>query len=221
MTARTTKTTHRRSGKTREYHLVLSPSFSAACGARSAECTAEVDLTRTLFDFARTACRNTKAPMPELVISSTSATSATAPVPVQALQPSLRILKRPSAPTSPSPSATPAAEAQQNSLAEREADYRAARERIFGGTANVAGSSSSSSSAPSAPSAEARGAAASPPLASAPDPPPQAAVKPIRSPRGPDPGRGDPSARGGAGASRGFRGRGSNVRNTSSRGRTT
>ncbi|EKM56761.1 uncharacterized protein PHACADRAFT_254064 [Phanerochaete carnosa HHB-10118-sp] len=150
---------------------------------------------------------NKKAPMPELVISSTSATSAPATaVPAQALQPSLRILKRPSAPASPALATASSAEAQQKSLAEREAEYRAARERIFGSSSN-----------PSSPPAETR-EPSSPPLGSAANPPPELAVKPIRNPRGPDSGGNSSSARG-AGASRGFRG--SNLRNTSTRGRPT
>ena len=70
--------------------------------------------------------------MPELVISSQSSTAV--PPPPAALQPSLRILKRPSTSDSASPHAaspSPAAE-QQRSYAEREAQYQAARERIFG-----------------------------------------------------------------------------------------
>ncbi|KAH8083354.1 hypothetical protein BXZ70DRAFT_958574 [Cristinia sonorae] len=77
---------------------------------------------------------NKTAPMPELIISSTSTTSSVVPPPAAAFQPSLRILKRPSAspsptPTAPSPNGT---DAQQKSYAEREAQYQSARERIFG-----------------------------------------------------------------------------------------
>jgi len=75
---------------------------------------------------------NNKAPMPELVIASTSATSSSVPPPPAAFQPSLRILKRPSA--SPTPTSIQSGSADlQKSYAEREAQYQAARERIFGG----------------------------------------------------------------------------------------
>ncbi|GJE98695.1 SUZ domain-containing protein [Phanerochaete sordida] len=150
---------------------------------------------------------NRKAPMPELVIAPTSASAAA--VPAQALQPAMRILKRPSAPTSPAPVA-PAADAQR-SLAEREAQYRAARERIFG-------------SAPDAPPPADPRASASPAsaAAAAPGPSPSAAselsARPIRNPRGPDSAGATGAARG-AGPSRGFRG--ANPRNASARGRPT
>ncbi|KAI0080457.1 hypothetical protein K474DRAFT_1657885 [Panus rudis PR-1116 ss-1] len=72
---------------------------------------------------------NSKAPMPELVISSTSTTS-TIPPPPAAFQPTLRILKRPAAAApSPPPSSS---EGTQKTYAEREAQYQAARQRIFG-----------------------------------------------------------------------------------------
>lgn len=145
---------------------------------------------------------NTKAPMPELVIAPTSTTSAAPAVPAAALQPALRILKRPSAPASPTPPTPPPGDAQR-SLAEREAQYRAARERIFG----------SASDAPQPPAD-----APSPAAASTTAPPPELAAKPIRNPRGPDPSGGTAAARG-AGPSRGFRG--SHPRNTSTRGRPT
>ena len=164
--------------------------------------------------------------MPELVIASTS-TTPSAPVPVQALQPSMRILKRPSA--SPSPSSPPTADAAApKSLAEREAQYRAARDRIFGtggtsasaaaGASSSAGASAENgSAAPSTPSAS---PASSPPLLQQ----PSMGAKPIRHPRGPDAtprGEGD-SSQAGAGASRGFSRRGANAnpQNASSRGRS-
>ncbi|KAI0634049.1 hypothetical protein C8Q77DRAFT_1109605 [Trametes polyzona] len=90
---------------------------------------------------------NQRAPMPQVVIAntSTSVTAALSPPPA-ALQPVLRILKRPSASSpNPSPSATGSSSpgsgsstsiASQlgtpQSYAAREAAYHAARERIFG-----------------------------------------------------------------------------------------
>ncbi|KDQ32982.1 hypothetical protein PLEOSDRAFT_1080401 [Pleurotus ostreatus PC15] len=70
---------------------------------------------------------NTKAPMPEFLVKSSS--TIVAP-PASAFQPQLRILKRPSAtpPASTSPSLVGARETVQ----QREAKYNAARERIFG-----------------------------------------------------------------------------------------
>ncbi|OSC96499.1 hypothetical protein PYCCODRAFT_1441025 [Trametes coccinea BRFM310] len=80
---------------------------------------------------------NARAPMPQVVIagSSTSNAAALSPPPA-ALQPVMRILKRPSA--SPSSSASSPGSSTANdpsaskSYAEREARYQAARERIFG-----------------------------------------------------------------------------------------
>ncbi|KAJ7211062.1 hypothetical protein B0H12DRAFT_1329951 [Mycena haematopus] len=70
---------------------------------------------------------NTRAPMPHLI------TSTAATPPAAALQPAMRILKRPSAaPTSPLP--PPAAPGE--TLREREARYQAARDRIFAGSAD-------------------------------------------------------------------------------------
>ncbi|KAJ8475187.1 hypothetical protein ONZ51_g6719 [Trametes cubensis] len=87
---------------------------------------------------------NKRAPMPQVVIagSSTSGTAALSPPPA-ALQPVLRILKRPqaSATASSSNSSSPGHSAAGSpapsadgpkSYAEREARYQAARERIFG-----------------------------------------------------------------------------------------
>ncbi|KZP12926.1 hypothetical protein FIBSPDRAFT_936634 [Athelia psychrophila] len=75
---------------------------------------------------------NTRAPMPELVISSSSATPTSAPLPPSTIfQPQLRILKRPSASTNSS--ASSASQTPTETLSEREARYDAARQRIFGG----------------------------------------------------------------------------------------
>ncbi|KAI0926547.1 hypothetical protein AcW1_002492 [Taiwanofungus camphoratus] len=72
---------------------------------------------------------NQKAPMPELVISASSTTTVVSPPPA-AFQPTLRILKRPTAaPAASIPSA--AGSDAQKSYAERERQYQEARERIF------------------------------------------------------------------------------------------
>ena len=75
--------------------------------------------------------RNAKAPMPELVISSSNTTSVVPPPPADILRSPMRILKRPTA--SPNFSTNFAASQSSDTLAEREARYQAARERIFGG----------------------------------------------------------------------------------------
>lgn len=70
---------------------------------------------------------NASQPMPEIVSTST-------PVPAAAaLSGPMRILKRPTAP-SPSPLSSDRGTASPKPLADREAEYNAARERIFGGT---------------------------------------------------------------------------------------
>jgi hypothetical protein len=166
--------------------------------------------------------------MPELVIAPTSTTASAAPVPVQALQPSMRILKRPSASASPSPSSPPSAEAQQKTLAEREAQYRAARDRIFGtppaggvsapAPAGVAGVAAAAAVAENGSSASSR-------LSSSASPRPQQSqsmTKPVRQPRGPDTvphGSTDPSLNNASGP-KGFGRRGANgsSRDASSRG---
>ena len=76
--------------------------------------------------------RNTKSPMPQLVISRSS-TSATvvSPPPPTIIQAPMRILKRQTPTTTPSnTSASPSPTPQ--SLTERDAKYQEARERIFG-----------------------------------------------------------------------------------------
>ncbi|KAH7882912.1 hypothetical protein F5I97DRAFT_1930531 [Phlebopus sp. FC_14] len=77
---------------------------------------------------------NQKVPMPELIISPSSHTGQRI-VPPQpaAFQPTLRILKRPSPSPSASTSTTSLSSSQTRStLAEREAQYQEARNRIFG-----------------------------------------------------------------------------------------
>jgi hypothetical protein len=85
----------------------------------------EEQAPQTVWDAA-----NKEAPMPEILRSATASTSTATPPPTTAFQPSLRILKRPSpsvtlSPSSPSPQ-------QLETLAQKEARYQAARERIFG-----------------------------------------------------------------------------------------
>ncbi|PCH37584.1 hypothetical protein WOLCODRAFT_140947 [Wolfiporia cocos MD-104 SS10] len=122
---------------------------------------------------------NSKAPMPELVISGASTASVVSPPPA-AFQPALRILKRPpaasSAPRASSASSVPAPpELRARSYAEREAQYQAARERIFRDGRDGAGAGA--------------GAGAS--------------VKVLREPRGPE-APPDEGAGAETGASRGF-----------------
>ncbi|KAI6041570.1 hypothetical protein EDC04DRAFT_2893048 [Pisolithus marmoratus] len=70
---------------------------------------------------------NTRAPMPEVVTSS----SSTIAPPAAALRPQLRILKRPSQSQSPS-NYSSSTLPTQSTLAQREAQYLEARNRIFG-----------------------------------------------------------------------------------------
>jgi len=86
---------------------------------------------------------NNQAPMPQLVISSsTMGSSSTLPPPPAAFQPSLRILKRPCATPSTSASSS-SSDLQKKSYAEREAQYQAARERIFGDETPISASNNS------------------------------------------------------------------------------
>ena len=126
--------------------------------------------------------------MPELVVSGGTGTAL--PPPPAAFQPTLKILKRPTTgPVQPSTIA-PSSTDVQNSYAEREAKYQAARQRIFNDTASPDVSS------------EARPAA----VEGSAD---TAGVKVIRAPRGPS---ADTSSSVDAKTSRGFarkrRGRG-------------
>ncbi|KAF9645237.1 hypothetical protein BDM02DRAFT_3271842 [Thelephora ganbajun] len=75
---------------------------------------------------------NTKSPMPQLMISRSS-TSATvfSPPPSTLIQAPIRILKRPT-PTTPSNNSSVSPSPVPQTLAEREAKYQEARERIFG-----------------------------------------------------------------------------------------
>ncbi|KAJ7141604.1 hypothetical protein C8R46DRAFT_1135366 [Mycena filopes] len=74
---------------------------------------------------------NARAPMPNLIVSSSSLAAAAPPA--AALQPKMRILKRPtnSAPAAPAPATTGG-----ETLKEREVRYQAARDRIFGNEAD-------------------------------------------------------------------------------------
>ncbi|KAA1474415.1 hypothetical protein DENSPDRAFT_931638 [Dentipellis sp. KUC8613] len=79
---------------------------------------------------------NTRAPMPHLVLSSSSTTQPPTSLPPAIFQAPIRILKRnpASASASPSPGQSGAGTPAQESLAEREARYQAARQRIFADT---------------------------------------------------------------------------------------
>ncbi|KAH7337561.1 hypothetical protein B0J17DRAFT_718320 [Rhizoctonia solani] len=86
---------------------------------------------------------NTAAPMPQIQISS----QTTNIPPVAAIMPSMRILQRPKSTPASSSSAnnTPTS---TKSLQEREADYKAARERIFAGSGGGGSASSSREASP-------------------------------------------------------------------------
>jgi len=83
---------------------------------------------------------NTKSPMPQLVISRSS-TSATvvSPPPTAVIQAPMRILKRPTPTTTPSNISSTSPSPDPQTLADREAKYQEARERIFGGPSNPLG----------------------------------------------------------------------------------
>jgi hypothetical protein len=76
--------------------------------------------------------RNTKAPMPDVVVSRSSTSSASSVVlpPSVAFQAPMRILKRPSS-QSPATSSSSLDNSTRETLAQREVRYQAARERIF------------------------------------------------------------------------------------------
>jgi SUZ domain len=75
--------------------------------------------------------RNSRIPMPEIQLSTTSSSSGVSLPPPAAFEAPLRILKRPSAANSKSPSPVTGPQPQKT-FQEREAQYQAARERIFG-----------------------------------------------------------------------------------------
>jgi hypothetical protein len=85
---------------------------------------------------------NTRAPMPELIISTSNTAPTAVPPPVTAFQTPMRILKRPSSQNSNSNSTS--SHTPIETLAQKEARYQAARERIFGGD-DVSGSNISDS----------------------------------------------------------------------------
>ncbi|CAL1709502.1 unnamed protein product [Somion occarium] len=140
---------------------------------------------------------NNKAPMPELVVSSSSTAASVAPPPA-AFKPALRILKRPTLSTSASSSAL--SDSQQKSYAEREAQYQAARQRIFGADPSTKSAADSTSD-----SDRSRRASPSSSLVSLQTQRTTAATI-IRNPVGPDQPMQDPSnpSQNKAGASRGF-----------------
>ncbi|KAL5478378.1 hypothetical protein ACEPAI_2562 [Sanghuangporus weigelae] len=82
---------------------------------------------RTLWNDA-----NTRQPMPEVILR-TSSTSASAAPPPEVLQQPMRILKRPSTSSSATSVNTIGSASGVTTLRSREAAYEAARARIFGG----------------------------------------------------------------------------------------
>lgn len=106
------------------------------------KCKHPIDLS-VLFLTHAFLLRNAKAPMPELVIASSNTTSVAPPPPAAILQAPMRILKRPTA--SPNSNANSASSQPSETLAEREARYQAARERIFGGDSSASKNASDSS----------------------------------------------------------------------------
>jgi hypothetical protein len=78
-----------------------------------------------------TLCRNAKVPAPMPTIVSASSAGHALPPPA-AFQPALRILKRPSPSSSTPGSSSNSSTPDPSNLKEREAQYQAARERIFG-----------------------------------------------------------------------------------------
>jgi len=76
---------------------------------------------------------NTKSPMPQLVISrSSTSTTVVPPPPPAIIQAPMRILKRPAPTTTPPNTSSASSSPVPQTLAEREAKYQEARERIFG-----------------------------------------------------------------------------------------
>lgn len=130
-------------------------------------------------------------PMPEVVLArNTAAPIPSAHVPPQGVfdqLPKMKILKRPTQST-PSPTPSGSAENTQESLKEREARYKAARERIFGSESPA--TSSLSITSPKSPN------------------PSQHQVKVAREPRGPNNASNVSGGRGGKdGQSKGFQNR--------------
>jgi len=77
--------------------------------------------------------------MPELIISPSSTGTSVVSPPPAAYQATMRILKRPSPSQSASNSTTSLSSQTRNTLAEREAQYQEARNRIFGTTSEDCG----------------------------------------------------------------------------------
>lgn len=114
--------------------------------------------------------------MPQIIAAPQPA-SASAPIPASATamlnQPAMRILKRPSGPPSPASSGSSSSKPIADTLADRQARYDAARQRIFAHERKGL----STEGLESVPSASPK------PLS---PPPGQAAVRVSRNPRGPD-----------------------------------
>jgi len=123
---------------------------------------------------------NAKEPMPEIVLASSTAVASAVVPPSEALQAPMRILKRPTPQTRPSESSLSGAQSQK-SLADREAEYQAARERIFASSSAAKEKDKSRSASPKTPA------------------PQEPGVSVLRNPRGPTAGN--------AGTARGFGGK--------------
>ncbi|KAL1939451.1 hypothetical protein VTO73DRAFT_10007 [Trametes versicolor] len=159
------------------------------------EAQADVEDPQRLWEEA-----NKRAPMPQVVIASSStSTAATLSPPPAAIQPVLRILKRPSATShitpsssgtsSPGSSITGTQTGASHSYAAREAAYHAARERIFGeGGVDESSESVPGIRAQTSPKAKGDRAAtpAAVPIAREPKGPPSAETTGQKSPRGRD-----------------------------------
>ncbi|KAI9508263.1 hypothetical protein F5148DRAFT_935399 [Russula earlei] len=115
-------------------HKAIAPSSAVPDDWDQAPSSGEED-NRRIWDNA-----NDKAPMPQLVVTSTRTGSVSSVVPpATAFQPPIRILKRSAAPTQQCASDdSPATASTSGSFAERSARYNAARERIFAGAAESA-----------------------------------------------------------------------------------
>ncbi|KAF9781267.1 hypothetical protein BJ322DRAFT_1080099 [Thelephora terrestris] len=83
---------------------------------------------------------NTKSPMPQLMISRPSiSTTVISPPPSTVIQAPMKILKRPTPTSTPSNTSSTSPSLDNKTLAEREARYQEARERIFGGPSKASG----------------------------------------------------------------------------------
>ncbi|KAL5514760.1 hypothetical protein ACEPAG_2076 [Sanghuangporus baumii] len=132
------KNTNRRSSRTRNMRAPTTAKHVPDAwdddeGDEGEEEEKEVEMSRprvdnrTLWNDA-----NTRQPMPEVILR-TSSTSASAAPPPEVLQQPMRILKRPSASSSATSVNNTGSASGVTTLRDREAAYEAARARIFGG----------------------------------------------------------------------------------------